>query len=348
MPADYRAMEDALDLLSAYGPDLANGFTSHAPMVAEALGALGRPDAVLPWLEARRHELLPRPTGREPIAAAEWRVALGRYERVADWADFFARELDDAPWRDVLARWTARLMPGLCAAAAHGVIRVGHAARSLADAETPRRRRELGDALAMWAASYQTLPAAPVVGPALPAAQALERVPVVPATQRVYAGTIVSSLDALGRYAPFADVIGLLAVDDDPAATLSDLSEAFARAFLGNAQDVLSAIVFVHAVTDLAAFRSLLPGLPADVARAGTRYAWQTSAALYAAFATAPPVAGDVEPPRESPQTLVDMAVRNGDDHVIKLTEACLREHALRPSPAYLAAIRRALALLGG
>jgi hypothetical protein len=36
------AMTDAaLDELAAYGPDLSNGLTSHAPMVVEALAALG-------------------------------------------------------------------------------------------------------------------------------------------------------------------------------------------------------------------------------------------------------------------------------------------------------------------
>lgn len=348
MPTDYRMMEPALDLLSGYGPDLTNGLTSHAPMVAEALAALGRPDAVLPWLEAHRGTFTPRPATREPIAPDAWRDALGRWERVGDWSAFFATALAEAPWRDVLARWTARLVPGMCSNAAHGPIRVGHAARSLADADTPLRRRELADALAAWAASYQVLPASPVVGPTLSARQAMARVPVVPEAERVFAGTIVSSLDALKDHAPFADVLGLLDVGPDPAAALSELSETFARVFLANARDFLSTIVFVHAVTDVAALRSLLPVLPDEAARAGVRYVWQASAGLYAAFATAPMADGDVAPPDESPETLVDMAVANGDDHAIKFTETCLREHALRPSPVYLAAARQAIARLGG
>jgi hypothetical protein len=348
MPTDYRMMEPALDLLSQYGPDLANGFTSHAPMVAETLAALGRADAVMPWLEARRDQFLARPAAQAPIARDAFREALGRWDRVGDWSVFFTDALAEAPWRDVLARWTVRLLPGMCANAAHGVIRVGHAARSLADAETPLRRQELADALAMWAASYQVLPASPVVGPPLPASQAMARVPVVPPAERVFTGTIVSSLEALHDHAPFADVLGLLDVGPDPAAVLSDVSETFARVFLANARDALSATILVHAVTDVAAFRSLLPVLPDEAARAGVRYAWQASAGLYAAFATAPMQGGDVAPPRESPATLVDMAVANGDDHAIKFTEACLREHALRPSPVYLAAARHALARLGG
>ena len=35
---------------------------------------------------------------------------------------------------------------------------------------------------------------------------------------------------------------------------------------------------------------------------------------------------------------LIDRAVATGDEHAIKLTEACLREHAQRPDPVYLQA----------
>jgi len=40
------------------------------------------------------------------------------------------------------------------------------------------------------------------------------------------------------------------------------------------------------------------------------------------------------------------MAVTNGDEHVIKFTEACLREHELNPKPEYLAAARHAMEAL--
>jgi len=40
------------------------------------------------------------------------------------------------------------------------VIRVGHAVRSLGEAETTARIRELADGLGYWAAAYQTLPTA--------------------------------------------------------------------------------------------------------------------------------------------------------------------------------------------
>ena len=64
------------------------------------------------------------------------------------------------------------------------------------------------------------------------------------------------------------------------------------------------------------------------------------------AFGNAAATAGEIEPPRESRETLIDMAIASADEHAIKLTEACLREHAVRPSPAYLAAARHAIGAL--
>lgn len=148
-------MEPALAVLDAYGPDLWNGLTSHAPMAVEALAAMGRADAVMPWLEAYRKGMTPPPPRRERIPRDTWRAALGREDRFADWTAFVEAELAEAPWRDVLARWTARLAPGICASATHGVIRTAHAARSLAESETPARRRELARGIAYWAAAYQ-------------------------------------------------------------------------------------------------------------------------------------------------------------------------------------------------
>src|SRR5213083_2275931 len=113
------------------------------------------PDAVLPWLERYRDRLVPRVPAGEPIAAGEWRAAFGRRDRFAAWSEFFAEELHEAAWREVLDRWLMRLAPGVSAAATHGAIRVGHAVRALSVSESPQRRRELADGLASWAISYR-------------------------------------------------------------------------------------------------------------------------------------------------------------------------------------------------
>jgi hypothetical protein len=340
-------LDAALDSMAGAGPDLRNGLSNHAPMAVEALCALGRADAALPWLDRYRAGFLAWPDGQGRIQPAGWRAALGRPERVADWRALLRDELEAGPWRECLDRWTARLAPGLCASATHGVIRVGHAARALGEAETPARRRELADALATWASAYQELPSdLSATARALPPRQAIERVPVVPPEQRRFTGTITASLEALDAFPPFAGVIALAKLDGDPGERISDLTETFARVFLANARDPLSTIVFVHGVTSAAALRSLLPQLGAQTARTALRYAWQAACGLYAAFGRRPAPEPADAAPRETADALIGMAIENGDEHAIKFTEACLREHALRPSGAYLAAARRSLDFL--
>ncbi|HEX9535877.1 MAG TPA: hypothetical protein VF924_10420 [Stellaceae bacterium] len=156
--ANYESLDEAIEALAGCDIGLKNGNSNHAPMVAEVLCAMGRPQAVMPWIARYKERLLPRPPTGDPIYAETWRSALGRRDRFADWAELFGEELRQAPWPEVLDRWTGRLMPGFCAAATHGVIRVGHAVRSLAVTETSLRKRELGDALASWAATYRQLP----------------------------------------------------------------------------------------------------------------------------------------------------------------------------------------------
>jgi hypothetical protein len=43
---------------------------------------------------------------------------------------------------------------------------------------------------------------------------------------------------------------------------------------------------------------------------------------------------------------LIDRAIRSGDEHAIKYTEACLSEYSLSPSPTYLRAADHAIGWL--
>jgi hypothetical protein len=350
MPAPaYAPLDDALDALSPYGTALTNGNFNHAPMVAEALCALGRPAAVFPWIEAYRTRLTPRSPPDAALDGSAWRAHLGQRDAFAAWSGLFAAELGGAPWRAVLDRWAGRLAPGYSGAASHGAIRVGHAARGLAEAETRARLDELADALASWAASYAELPAAPAAtagrfGPG----EALAAVPVVPAERRP-PGNIARALGNLGEFPEFAPAIDLVDLGDDLDRAVAALGELFARVFVGNAVDTRSFIVFVHAVTAVHALGNMLPHVDAATGRSLARYAWQTGCGLYAAFGGAPPAEADGvgdQAGDDEPQALVDQAVANGDEHIIKFTEACIARHKIAPSPVYFAAIRHALGLV--
>jgi hypothetical protein len=336
--SSYESLDEALEALAGSDIGLKNGNSNHAPMVAEALCAMGRPQAVMPWIARYEERLLPRPPAGDPIRAENWRSALGQRNRFADWAEFFGEELQQAPWPEVLDRWTGRLMPGFCAAATHGVIRVGHAVRSLAATETSWRRRELADAVASWAATYRALPSSDREAdrPMAPR-EAIAKVPVMAPHQRPTLGNITASLAMLDDFPEFAPVIGLIDVSGDIKTLLAELTETFARIYLENAHDGLTTIVFIHGVTSLTAVGGIIPYISETTARSALRYAWQSGCALYACFG-ASAMAADIEPCAQNAEILIDRAVANGDEHVIKFTEACLRRDALGASPAYRAA----------
>jgi hypothetical protein len=146
--------------------------------------------------------------------------------------------------------------------------------------------------------------------------------------------SIFKAVAELDGFPPFADAINLAAPGDDLSAFLSDLTATMAMCYLENAGP--ASITYVHTVTAPSALRMLAPHLSAETARLAGRYAWQACAAIHSRAHYPRPVTLPETPP--SPDDLIDRAVFSGDEHAIKFTEACLREHALRPSPVYLAA----------
>ncbi|MEX2236863.1 MAG: questin oxidase family protein [Dehalococcoidia bacterium] len=333
MPA---TLDDALEILAQSGPEFGGGLSNHGPMAAEALVRLGRPEEVVGWTESYRRRLLERPQARDHIVPTEWREALGDITRVEDWSVFFRRQLDAASWPDVLARWVPRLAPGLVAAATHGVIRTAHAVRSLEDEATPLRLRELAEGLAYWAARYQTLPGTPSPAGDLPPSEALQRVALLPEEQRGNDGLITEGLDRLHGFPPFEAGVNAVAAPGDADGFLSQLTETFAHAYLANAAGG-RVIAFIHGVTGPATLRIIAPYLDPAARTAALVYAWQAGAAIYSAYGQTPRI-GVEDDVVVDIEDLVDRSVATGDEHAIKFTEACLREHRLNPATVFLAA----------
>src|SRR5262249_28860437 len=132
-----------------------------------------------------------------------------------------------------------------------------------------------------------------------------------------------------------------------PSRFLSDLTATFARIYLEQTQTGMGVITFIHGVTGPSAIRLLLPHVPADVQASLLRYGWQAAAGFYAALGLAP-IAPKTSASEPVVSDLVDQAVASGDEHAIKFTEACLREHALLSRPVFLEAPRDATARLRG
>src|SRR5262249_46922823 len=195
--ASTDVLDEALGWIARTGPEF-GGLSNHGPMAAEAMVALGRSEAVLPWLDRYRKRLQPAPTERNRMTGDEWRAALGDFTRVGDWVARFDRELLAAPWRSVLATWLPRLLPGTSAVLFHGVLRTAHAARGLSRADTAPRRHELASGLGYWAARYITLPtrASRAPAPARPS-QVLPGIERVPPDRNV--NGFVNAVQEVGR-----------------------------------------------------------------------------------------------------------------------------------------------------
>jgi Questin oxidase-like len=352
---DDDALDEALRRLHAREPSSTQGLSTHAPMAAEALCALGHADRVSRWLDGYRGPTLELPgrTARiDPRSPQSWRAALGpdvhasSWERAnrrwRDWVDLFVAELAAAPWRDVLDTWAARLAPGMSGGATHGVIRASHAVRALAHRDTPERRAELARGLAYWASSYEEVRGPRGRGPRID----LDALPLYRDTKgRAPTGrNIVEALRHLGELDGFPPPPPPPATAADLAAELSTLTAAFSLAYLrhGTRHDT---IAFIHAVTGPCSLRRMAPHLRPETARAALPYAWQAAAALYATYArradprpsqlSGPPAATRPAPSRAA---LLARAIDHDDEHAIKLTETLLGEHVLAPDPVYLAA----------
>ena len=346
-PADYSALDEALEIMAAMGPELNNGFSNHAPMCIEAMCAMGRHNSVMPWFERYRRWLAPRPSRVARLTNENWRGALGDGRRVEDWFEYFRNELEDRPWNEVLDEWAIRLAPGLMAAATHGVIRTGHATRSIALEDTASRRRELADGLAYWAAEYLPLPAERRTPVRAKPSEAIARIQMIPTEIRHgNFGSFTDSLAQLDSFAPFKETLDAVDTSGNASAFVSDLTSTFARVFLANARDVYTTIAFVHSVTGPSSLRPMLPHLSEATAHAALGYAWQAAAAMYATFATSADLPRVDDAKIRDIDELIDRAIASGDEHAIKFTEVCLREYALSPDPAFLAASEHAIRML--
>jgi hypothetical protein len=296
-------VDDALDRLWEAGFEFGPDFAVHAPMVAETLATLGYDEVVPGWIDLnqRLRRYYDPPAAVEALPAdpeAARREALGDFRRVADWVRYFEGRLGERPWREVVVEWWPYLIEGAFAAFTHGLIRTAHAVRTLSTVQQPSEL-QLNE-LARGLA-YWAARYSPVPW------KIQSEGPVVTEAREVPGA--LSELTALhaGKYIELAPV---------------------------------PPVPQVHAVTAPAALRLVLPILPAELHVRSYEALAQVAAGIWKAIPTAagngPAAAVGYRPPPAG--ELVGRAVELGEEHAIKLTEACLREHAERPDERYLAA----------
>ncbi|MEU6820492.1 questin oxidase family protein [Streptomyces atriruber] len=309
-------LDEALQRLHASGPERLGRLTNHAPMAVEALAARGQSRAVHRWLDLYAPKLEEFPAAAEPVTGANWPSALGDPRRAADWIAYFRREIAEQPWRDVLALWWPRLLPGLYGGATHPVIRVGHAVRTLEQGgATEPRLAELAHGLGYWAARHHPVAGLSPLPGARSAADALDAVP--PIADRAEGGypARLGRVEALPVWAASVDA------PEEARRRLTELVRAATHRYVthGHGDETM----LVHAATAPNAVLRALPALPRALWVPSLQAAWTASAAVTAMYAPDEPVA--YTPPGTcTAEEVFERALAHGDEHVIKLTDTAL------------------------
>ena len=357
-------LDEAYQRLHETGPEFDGWLSNHGPMATEAMVRHGHPDAVSGWLDQYMLRLEEFPRGLGPIGP-DWQSSLGDPHRIADWTRYFSGELASRPWPDVLNDWWPRLLPGLVAAATHGVIRVGHSVRCLlSDGDDEIRTTELAHGLAYWAARWQTVPAghraaasAAAAGQASvrSASDLLAAVPRI-AVQDGGIGERLSRLDGLPGWPGTLGQIGTPARPDQVRARLTEVVDAAAVRYLTCGHG--NGIMMVHSATAPNAVLRALPAIDERMWAASLAAAWAASSALTAIYAppeytlpalspelaTAAPVAADARAAIAS--DTFGRAVEHGDEHVIKFADTAIDVFTRTGNPAAIAAARHAMDLI--
>jgi hypothetical protein len=367
-------LDEAYERLHATGPEFGGWLSNHGPMAAEAMVRHGHAGQVHRWLDGYMARLEEFPRGSGPIGSG-WREALGDPRRIADWTGHFRREVNEQPWRQVLGMWWPRLLPGVAAAATHGVIRVGHAVRALTrDGEDAEHLAELAHGLAYWAARWQPVPGTSAAGLDRLAAHTPAGEPAgagEPANAGEPAGAGVAIADALAAVPRIADQTGgirdrlgrlaelpgwaaALTAPQVPASAgelgpwLSGLVDAATTRYLRYGHG--NGVMLVHSATAPNAILRTLPALDQQLWAPSVTAAWAAAAALTSIYAPAAAAAQTALPdPPDGPQAAEEAfarAVEHGDEHVIKFADTAADVFARTGDPDALAAAVRATHLI--
>jgi len=347
-------LDEAYERLHRAGPEFGgdeegnHGLTNHGPMAAEVMVRRGLDIDVGRWVDGYLPRLRDLPAPSERITDETWGNALGVGRRIGDWTDYFLHQVADRPWRQVLATWWPRLLPGIAAGSTHGVIRVGHAVRALAAGdESHAAQAELAYGLAFWAARARPLPGLTAPSGTLGADAALRALPRLPDQSGFIAHRLDRLADLRGWPAALAALQAPLSADDVPM-RLAELVDAAALQYLAHGH--ASPVLLVHTATAPNAVLHTLPLLPRELWVHSYGAAWAASAAViatYAPQAVRPDATVAASPAGDDPVAeLLDRAAHHADEHVLKFSDTVVESFERTGNPDTLAAAMYASRLI--
>jgi hypothetical protein len=365
MRTDTGILDEAYERFHGTGPEFDGGLSNHGPMAVEAMVRRGEGEAVHAWIDWYGKRLDELPRGIDPVTEENWREALGAPDRIGDWTGFLLRESEQRPWRELLAEWWPRLLPGILSSATHGVIRVGHAVHALLEQEQAGgvagegaepveitggpRVAELAHALASWAVRRPAVlhDAAAARSGLIDPSAALAGVPSV-ADQQVGVSYRVGQLGGTPGWGKALGALRSPASPEEAAELLGKVADAAVADYLRHGQ--ANPIMMVHASTAPTAVLRALPALPKSLWIPSLDAAWFASAAVTAAYRNAVAPEAEIAAARAEaaadPRENFERAVRHRDEHAVKFADAALASFERTGERDALAAAARVTKLI--
>lgn len=301
-----------LDEAGAHDPEYGNGLANHLPMAWLALARLGASEARLREFATRyvADKALRPARQRQPWPAGDaWAGRLGRRAAWPRYLDLFEEWIAHEGAADVLAQVLPTLMPGVGAAAFHGLIRTAAGVQA-------GHPGEVAQGLALWASWHQPLGPWPEVrGSARPQADPAVLLRKLPAGTST-AGLIADRMNAAAADGTVNAVAVRLAIDEGTPERLARAA-VFAYAQTGN-------FTALHLVTGTHAMRVLARFVEPGADRlAAWRWFWQAYAHGVVAARLAPAATAVMLRPWAD---IVAAALASDDEHVVKLVDAAREE----------------------
>jgi Questin oxidase-like len=314
----HRLLDSNLQLPPEYRDQL----TNHLPMALHALQSLGASPERLRSFHAtysRRFNGLNPPAFPAATDArlVDWRALRGQADAYAKLLACFNALIKQDGMDATLRQALPKLLPGVAAAAFHGIIRTAHAVQA-------RHSGELAAALAYWAWRWQPLPVPSMTRPLLAFEIWAARLVQQASGWRSDTGLISTRM----AQASFTEIYSGLAGALAPALSLDTRIAELAG--LAVARYVAAPnLTVLHMITGLRALRLLLPWLEHTESKDGLQavIAHNFTAAYLAAGVL--PLDKPPEVPALSWAEVATAAIASDDEHVIKLVHACQDEAAV-------------------
>lgn len=328
------ALRMLLDSNLQLPPEYRDQLTNHLPMALQALQSLGASPERLrsfyaTYVQRFRGLTLPAPTPAHNARLADWRALRGQADAYPELLTYFNGLIKQGGQDDMdaaLRQSLPELLPGVAAAAFHGIIRTAHAVQA-------QHPGELAVALAYWAWRWQTLPAPPMTYPSLGFNTWASRLVREASGWQSDSSLISARMLEARQSSIYEGLAGTLVPALSLDARITELAGLAVQQYVANPN-----FTVLHMITGLRALRLVLPWL----AHAGREDGLQSVLAhnFTAAYLAAGVLPLDKPPevPALSWDEVVTAAIASDNEHVIKLVHACQDEAALYGEGSYLRA----------